>query len=151
MKFDYYKENFETCYKNIEKKIIIEEYIPSLAGLDEYKIFCNNGEPKIVNVVYGRQSNNKVREVLTDIDLNILPTNQGMLPIDKNELYVPKCWNKMMTFAKKASKDFTMLRVDMLTDGDILYFCEFTFYDFGGNSIFYPAEMNKKIGNMFNI
>ena len=148
---DYYMTNFETCYLGIKKQIMIEEYFPSLSGLDEFKIFCNFGIPKMVNVVYGRQTGMEVSEVFTDENLKPFPVNQGLKKINENSVYAPKCWKQMIEFAKNASRNFPMLRVDMLVDGENFYFCEFTFYDYGGNSIFYPLEWNKRIGDLFKL
>ena len=148
---NYYHTFFERCYANVKGRILIEEYLPSIRGLDEYKFFCNYGQPKMLNVVYGRQDGDDVKEVFTDGELRILPVNQGLKLIDKDKVYKPKCWDSMVEFAKKASNNMPMLRVDILTDGDNFYFCEFTFYDFAGMSIFYPLEWNSIIGNMFDL
>ena len=148
---NYYHTSFEKCYVNVNRVILIEEYIPSLHGLDEYKFFCNYGKPKMVNVVYGRQDGDKVTEVFTDENLKVLPVNQGLKLTNAEKVYKPKCWDSMMDFAKKASINMPMLRVDILTDGVNFYFCEFTFYDFAGLSIFYPLEWNYTIGRMFEL
>ena len=148
---NYYHTSFEKCYDQIKRRILIEEYLPSVKGLDEYKVFCNYGEPKMVNVVYGRQDGDGVKEVFTDDKLKILPVNQGLKLIESGKVYKPKCWESMIEFAKKASAGKPMLRVDMLTDGNNFYFCEFTFYDFAGMSIFYPLEWNSIIGDKFDL
>lgn len=150
LKLNYYHTNFERCYKPIQPRIIVEEFFQSLSGIPEYKFFCNYGVPKMVNVVYDRQAGSRVREAFTDENLCIFPVHQDQPLISQEDIFQPKCWDEMLCFVKKVSKDFPFLRVDLMTDGTDFYFCEFTFYDFGGNAIFYPLEWDTKIGDLFD-
>ena len=151
LNLNYYHTDFERCYDKINRKIMVEEFLPSAGGLPEYKIFCNNGKPVMLNVVYGRQNGKEVEEAFTDVNLKKYPVYQDQGIIDQKNIFKPVCYEKMLDFAKKASEQFAMIRVDLLTDGNDFYFCEFTFYDFGGNAIFYPLEWNEKIGSLFDI
>lgn len=153
LKTNYYYYFFEKQYKHISPKVLCEEYIPSKdnKGLDEYKFFCNYGKIKMINVVYGRQSDKKIIENFTDENLNPLGVYQTLKLIDQQSLVSPKCMDGMKEFATKMSKPFPILRVDLMTDGEKFYLCEFTFFDCGGNNIFNPPEGNKKIGDLFDI
>ena len=153
LKSNYYYCSFEKPYKNIDPRILCEEYLPSMnnKGLDEYKFFCNYGNIKMINVVYGRQSNSKIAECFTDSNLISLGATQDLKILSDDDVVAPKCFDDMKKFASKMSEQFPILRVDLMTDGVKFYFCEFTFFDCGGNNIFYPPDSNKKIGDLFDI
>lgn len=152
IKLNFYYVNFEKCYDKVEPKIFIEEYLgDSIIGIPEYKVFYNYGVPKLLNVVYGRQSNGKTIEAFLDMSLKKLDMHQKVEILEEKDIIIPKCWDKILEFGKKASEGFPILRVDVLSDGDNYYFCEFTFYDCGGNAVFVPLESNKTLGEMFNI
>ena len=153
IKQNYYHHNFEKDYDTLDGSILIEEYISSFqeSGMDEYKFFCNNGEIKMINVVYGRQTGDEVREAFTDASLKIFDTWQDNKVLKQEDIYIPNCFEKMVKFSKDVSKSFPMIRVDLLTNGNQLYFCEFTFYDCAGMNVFYPLEKNYEIGSLFNI
>lgn len=151
LKLNFYHAQFEKVYDNLTPKIFAEEYldISSDSGLDEYKFFCNYGIPKMINVVYGRQRKECVKEAFTDIDLIPFPVNQGQSILSKDEIYHPCYLKDMIEFAKEVSKNYPLLRVDLFAKNDDFYFCEFTFYDLAGNGIFYPEEYNNIIGDLF--
>ena len=153
LNFNYYHLALEKVYLNIKPKIFIEEYIPSMnnLGLDEYKFFVNNGDIKLLNVVYGRQNKGKIKEAFTTPDLKVLPVNQGNEIIKQSEIKRPPCFDDMVSFCKNTVADRPLIRVDLMTDGKTFRFCEFTFYDCGGMNIFYPLEYNKIIGSYFDI
>ena len=153
LKSNYYYYSFEKPYKNIEPKIFVEEYIPSPknAGLDEYKFFCNYGQVKMINLVKGRQDDKNIKEIFVDENCVPLRVKQQLDTLDINTLVVPKCFNDMKEFASKMSIHFPILRIDLMINVDKFYFCEFTFFDCGGNNIFYPIENNKKIGDLFDL
>ena len=61
MKLDFYKRSREYVYKNIKRKIIVEELIldDSKEIPNDYKIFCFNGKPKFIQVDINRFKNHK--------------------------------------------------------------------------------------------
>ena len=150
---NWYYQEFESNYKKIKPAVFVEEYFSTMSdvGLNEYKFFCNYGEVKLVNVVYNRQDDDNLEEVFTDELLNPLGAYQKRKIIEKRDIIKPRHFNEMIEFASHFSKDFPFLRVDLLCDDDSCYFCEFTFYDFGGFSCFYPENENKRLGDLFVI
>ena len=151
IKYNYAYNSFEMIYWNVKPRIIIEEYLDTLnnGGLDEFKMFCNYGEIKLINIVKGRQQGNKVHEAFVDENLKKFPVHQDQLDLSQEEIYKPKCFDKMIEFCKKTVSDRPLIRVDFMVKDDKFYFCEFTFYDCSGVNIFYPLEYNKKIGDLF--
>ena len=121
--------------------------------MNEYKIFCNYGEPKLINVVYGRQVEYKgnASECFTDAKLNILNAKQSLDLISQDKLIIPPCFQEMINICKKVTINFPMIRVDFLVYKNNFYFCEFTFVDCAGMAIFEPKEANYMIGDMFDL
>lgn len=153
IKLSYYTINFEKPYLKIKPQIFIEEYLSSFndGGLDEFKFFLNKGEIKMINVIYGRQKGDDIKEAFTDKELRLLGAHQNVPTLTQDEIYRPKCFDKMIEFCKKTVSDRLLIRVDLMTNGESFYFCEFTFYDCAGFNIFYPLDFNYKIGNLFDI
>ena len=153
LKLNYYHLSLEKQYNDIIPQIFIEEYIPSFKqkGLMEYKFFCNFGNVKFINVVRGRQSADQLKEAFVDPDLNKFETYQKEKMLTQEEISKPECFEKMVSFCEKETKNRPLIRVDLMTNGKDFYFCEFTFYDCGGMNIFHPLEMNKKLGDLINI
>ena len=150
------EEFFEKEKNDIENEISEhqkskEEYMQSLndVGLHEYKFFCNYGKVKLINVVHGRQNGDFIKEAFVDPDLKILNAHQDLNSLSQDEIKKPECYEKMIEFCEKTSKDIPLLRVDLMTDMKNMIFCEFTFYDCGGMNIFIPNEANYEIGNLF--
>lgn len=153
LKLNYYHLNLEKVYDSIAPQILIEEYLPSIDknGLDEYKFFCNNGEIKLINVVYGRQKMEKVKEAFTKPDFSVLPVYQDQGILKQKEIYRPDCFDAMVDFCKNTSKGHLLIRVDLMTDGKDFKFCEFTYYDCAGYNIFFPLDQNIAVGDLIDI
>lgn len=51
----------EWTYKNVKPRIICEKYLVDESGteLKDYKVFCFNGEPKLIQVDYNRFKGHK--------------------------------------------------------------------------------------------
>ncbi len=150
---DYYYHEFEWPYKGLKKQIIIEDYLPSNNddGLTEFKFFCNYGSVKMINVVSGRQNDVMLKEAFTDENLVKFNVHQNQKTFLQSELIKPICFDEMLEFSRQFSKEYPILRVDLLCDGKTFYFCEFTFFDCAGFNYFYPASSNLEIGNLFNL
>lgn len=153
LKFNYSHVDFQRVYENVKPSVLIEEYLPSpnQKGMDEFKLFCNYGDVRLINVVFGRQAGAQKAEAFTDKNLKIIPTKQSYNLLNQEEIYKPLCFEEMVDFCKKTISDRPMVRVDFMTDGTNFYFCEFTFYDCAGFNLFYPLEYNKIIGDLFTL
>lgn len=148
LKEDYYLSNYEWPYKNINRKIIAEEYIGDNngLGLNDYKFYCFNGIPKFFLVSSNRMT--KVRFDYFDIDKNPLPFKQGgeSAHVDLSRL---KNYEEMLMLAKALCKDFPHVRVDLYNIDGKIYFGELTFFDSAGFGKFTPTEWDYKFGDAF--
>jgi hypothetical protein len=156
-KLDYcLKHNFwylgrEWVYKNVKPCIVAEKYMvdESENELKDYKVFCFNGEPKIIQVDYGR---------FTEHKRNLYDTKWKYIeaaieyPTDKKvEIERPKQLSQMLQLAKILSKDIPFIRTDLYSINDKLYFGELTFFQGSGFEKFSPNEWDKKLGEWIKI
>ena len=112
---DFYKGGREWPYKDVPRRIIAEEYIPSLGHPDsvEYKITCMNGEVKFVTFCKGLHITDLSLRTNDhfDKDFKRLPFyvyyKNSNIPYEK-----PKTWDKMIEIAEKLAKGIPYVRVD---------------------------------------
>jgi len=66
-------------------------------------------------------------------------------------LYPPQYLNEMLEIARKLSKPFPHVRVDLYEEENKVFFGELTFYHFGGFTKFEPDEWDYKLGEFFDL
>lgn len=148
LKTDLYVVWKEWPYKNVTPRIIAELYMGDETGeaLKDYKFFCFDGVPKIVQVDYGRFVNHKRN--LYDIEWNRLPFSLGF-PTDWDcEIEKPEALGEMIDMVKRLSKGIPHVRVDLYYIDGKVYFGEMTFYHGSGFEKFTPEEYNKFFGEL---
>ena len=157
---DYYKIAREWPYKNVPRKIIAEQYMedvvleytttPKDIGLTDYKVFCFNGQAKMILVAIDRFAPSGVKFNYYDRDFNLLDFDwtheRTETKIDK-----PPMLDKMFELAEKLSKGIPHLRVDFYQVGSKIYFGELTFFHAGGFTLFNPNEWDEKIGSWLTL
>lgn len=151
LKVDFYMLGREWAYKNVENRIICEEYLesPESYGLNDYKVFCFNGVPKLIQVDYDRFTEHK-RNLYTPqwvfIDEKVAYENDPCANIPK-----PQNLEEMLACARKLSNGFPHVRVDFYSIGERLVFGELTFYHGAGYLKFENEEFEKKLGNLWEL
>lgn len=145
LKRNYFWQSREWPYKNVNPKIIAEEYMVDESGteLKDYKIFCFNGEPKFLFVATDRPYD--TRFDFFDMEFNHLPFLNGHLNADR-ELNRPDGLEKMIEIAKKLSKNMKQVRIDFYDINGKVYFGEITFFHWSGMVPFEPEEWDYKLG-----
>lgn len=146
---NHYYDFFEWCYKDIEPKIIIEQFLEQIGGdLYDYKLYSFNREVQFMLIVSNR-FNNKHYDFY-DKNYNKLDFTWTSKPSPNG---IQKNYNidKMISLAKKLSNDFLFVRVDFFDTGEKLYIGELTFYPGNGTDSFEPSEWDYKFGNMINL
>lgn len=145
--------NREWPYKNVKPRIIAEKLITEISnpdGLVEYKIFCFNGEPKIVLVCKGQAHAAGRTNDYCDLNLQRFPFT-SLNPNSNGDLSIPEELPELLDVAKKLSKGIPLVRVDTyLTEGKI-YFGELTFFHNSGMAKFDPPEWDKKLGEWIEL
>lgn len=150
LSYNYFYEHRDFIYKNIKPRIIAEKFMVDESGtvLKDYKIFCFNGEPKMLFVAIDRPF--ETRFDFFDMDWNHLPLKQGH-PLATKEIKKPVGFENMKEIARKLSKGFPHVRVDLYDINGHVYFGELTFFHFSGNVPFEPAEWDYKIGKWLKL
>lgn len=148
LKKNYFYLGREWPYKNIKPRIIVEKYMGD--NLNDYKIFCFNGEPKFTLVCSNRNGNSKNTDFY-DNNWNLLPFTRACHVNNPNGIDKPKNFNKMLEIAKKLSANIPFLRVDLYVINGKIYFGELTFYPSSGFESFTPEEWDEKLGDMLDL
>lgn len=147
---NYYWSNREWPYKNVKPRIIAEEFLEDMDELVEYKMFCFNGEVKMILVCKGQAHGEGRTNDYCDMSLHRLPFT-SLYPNSKGELSVPKELSELLDVAKKLSVGIPQIRVDTyLADGKI-YFGELTFFHNSGMAKFDPPEWDEKLGEWIKL
>lgn len=148
---NYVKYNKEYPYANVPHRYIAEEYKEDESGfeLKDYKIFCFDGEPKMIFVASDRQIG-ATKFDFFDLEWNHLPIQQEY-PNNPNGIPKPKNIEEMLDVASKLSKGFPHLRVDLYNcDGEI-FFGELTFFHNSGTFPWHPEEWDYKLGEWLKL
>lgn len=151
---DYYKIHREWPYKNVEKRIIAEEYVEddNTKELRDYKFYAFNGHVEAMLLATNRQS--KIKELNFDYfdshgqHLNLINywhPNADVTP------ELPTHFDEMVKLAKKLSKGFPHVRVDFYEANDRVYFGELTFYDMGGYLKLKPENWEYEWGDLIDL
>lgn len=151
LKTKFYKKGREWVYKGVKPRIIAEEYKVDESGceLKDYKIFCFNGEPKIIQVDFDRFVNH--RRNIYDTNWNVLDVEIEYPSDKKHIIEKPEKLDEMLEIAKKLSKGIKHVRVDLYCSGKEIYFGELTFYHGSGIEQFRPKEFNIQMGKWIDI
>lgn len=151
LKRNYYLYSREWPYKNVKPRIIAEEYMVDETGteLKDYKIFCFNGEPKYIQVDYGRFTEHKRNVYTLDweyIDMSIKFPTDSKVQISK-----PYNLEKMIELSKILSDNIPQVRVDFYSINEKIFFGELTFYHGSGYEKFTPKEWDYKFGDLIKL
>lgn len=152
---NYYVFNKEYPYRYLKPRIIAEEYKEDESGyeLKDYKIFCFNGEPKILFVASDRQkAGEDTKFDFFDLDWNHLPFTNGH-PNSTEEIVKPKNFDEMLEVARKLSGGAKnpQVRIDLYNCNGKIYFGEITFFHWSGMTAFEPMEWDFKLGEMIKL
>ena len=153
LKHSYYSTNREWPYKYMKKRIICEEYIGSDDGTPpmDYKIFCFEGEPKLIQLDINRFQDHK-RNIF-DISWNQIKNVEIAHEQDYSKVYEkPRNLEEMLDIARKLSNGFEHVRIDLYNMDGKIYFGEMTFFHGAGIfEYFRPKEFHILVGSWFNL
>jgi len=143
----YYIKNREWVYEGIKPKIIAERLLSNEMPID-YKFFCFNGEPKYLYTATERETDLKID--FFDLNFNKLNFRRKYKNSEKI-IDKPKCFDKMVEYAKKLSEDFPFVRVDFYEIEGKVIFGELTFFPGSGMEKFEPEEWDYKFGELLKL
>ncbi len=150
--YDYYKLAAEWPYKDVQRRIIAEEYLEDnrYHELRDYKFFCFSGKVKALFIATERQHRAEPYFDFFDRDFNHLDIVQGhpQAPIPPEK---PVNYDLMIELAEILSKDLSQVRVDFYEVNGKVYFGELTFFHHSGIVPFEPREWDKVFGDWFQL
>lgn len=139
----------ELHYHDIPHRIIAEELLgDGSADVPDFKFFCFDGNPVCCWVDRDRRTNH-CRDFY-DMEWNHLPWTLSH-PNSAKENPKPQNYEEMIELAKKLSKGFSFVRVDLYNLNGKIYFGEMTFTSGSGVTRFRPDEANKMLGDMWHL
>jgi len=153
LRTDYFILKREWQYKNIQRKIICEQYISDdekNGVLTDYKFFCFSGIPKFLYVATD-SSNQNEHETFLDLDWKKVPFRRKEYPEHSSVPKKPVNFDKMVQIAKQLSDGIPFLRVDFYEVGGKLFVGELTLFPGAGYLVFNPDEYNSIIGDWINL
>lgn len=153
LKHDIYTNTREWPYKNVPRRIIAEKLIeiPDKEDLTDYKIFCFNGEPRYIQVIQDRNTNETIDFFDTDWNHQEFYGLNPKAHQSNSEIARPTNLSDMIEIARKLSKDIPFVRVDLYQTVEGVYFGELTFYPASGLGSFTPEEWNQRLGDMIKL
>ncbi len=147
---NHYYYSYEWCYKNIEPKIICEEYIEQMDGnLFDYKFHCFNGVPRHIGVFLYRNTPN-FRSCYYNVNWQKEDYQFGYKKYD-DEIMKPNKLYDMINISKILSNYFINVRVDFFEVENKLYVGELTLYDGAGLDKFFNIEQDYKFGELLTL
>lgn len=150
---DYYLTSREWPYKNVNRKIICEEYLEdkeSPSDLKDYKLMCFDGKVMCTFVCTDRANNKGLKVTFFDNNWNVLPFERKY-PKSAEPIVKPKNFEKMIELAEILSKGIPFVRVDFYEVNDKIYFGELTLYPGSGFERFSPESADYMIGDLIRL
>jgi hypothetical protein len=136
---------FETQYKNIQPRIIIEDYLKEEGrDLYEYQLWCFLGNIEFISVILGPHEKNE--KLSYDIDWNLLPFVTSY-PKMTHRIEKPDNLDTLVKLAKTLSDGFIFVRVDFYIKDSKIYFGEMTFTPACGLVSWTPQEYDTLFGS----
>lgn len=151
---DYGKLVNESWYSKITPSVLVERRLfdrASTKQIEDYKfhVFNNSGQEQIiiVDIHYDRFSNYHHRS-LFDVDLNYLNISIRY-PSIITKIAGLENYDEMVEVARKLSKPFSYVRVDLYSVNSKTYFGELTFAQGGGYSSMRPPAADYWLGSLW--
>ncbi len=142
---------FELHYKDIQRKIIAEQYIENDdSDLYDYKFWCFDGKVKYIQFLSERNTKGlKMAFYNTDWEKQDFVYSY---PLDTKNIEKPDNLEEMIRLAEKLSEGFNHIRVDFyrLNNGKI-YFGEMTFTSCSGVCKWVPKGQDLIMGEMIKL
>jgi uncharacterized protein (DUF362 family) len=150
LKINYFTFGREHQYREIPPRLIVEELLlgPGYRDLRDYKFFCFNGEPRLIQVDidrYGTHRRNFFDPDWRRLDLRVL------FPCYDGEVPRPTALPEMLAVARRLSRNLCFARVDLYLTENRVLFGEITLHPGGGVEPVSPAGMDFVLGDYLRV
>jgi hypothetical protein len=124
---DYAAAIREMQYRDLPKKIIVEQLIPSASpALDDYKFHCVHGQPLVCQVDHNRFGQGW-SQLFSVPDFKPMDADDGLVAPESFQLPAQDRVRAMMSAARALAAPCDFVRVDLYNGLDGVYFGELTF------------------------
>lgn len=151
MKKEWFWLGREWPYVGLTPRIICEEYISEFdKSPDDYKIWCFNGKPLIINIHRDRFGDHR-QDFYSLQGKQFAFNNIGYVNSDVKQIAITPSIQKCLEYARILSKNTFFSRIDFYIAQNRVYFGEITFFDGAGFCDFVPDEVNYLLGNCLHL
>lgn len=140
-----YRVSREANYKNLRPRLICEELIDEPSAIVDYKLFCFDGMPKVIQIDVGRHSKH-VRTLYTT-DWAIIDASYSKPK--GTAVARPACLEDMLQLARTLAQDFESVRVDFYIVGNRPIIGELTHCPEQGHGRFGSIEEERRFSQLF--
>jgi hypothetical protein len=114
----------------------------------DYCFYCFGGEPFMISVDVDTRTDHKCNYMTPQWER--LPI-RSVYPNSDRNLQAPSNLEEMVTVARKLSRQFPFVRVDLYAVDGKTYFGELTFTPSGGLNKFSPKQVDFRLGSLIDI
>jgi hypothetical protein len=137
---NYYNVGRERNYRHLKPKVIVEPLIFDSTNVEDFKIFCFNGKPRIIQVDVDRHirhTRNYFDTEWNELDFSII--------YPRADVTVPRPANLeiMVSIARRLSARFSFVRIDLYSNGRDVLVGEITNCSENAGGFFVPADAEK--------
>lgn len=151
LKTNFYWQGREWPYKNVKPRIYAEEYLADAGDtqLSDYKVFCFDGRPQLIQVDYDRYNGHKRQ--FFDCEWNRMDISFHFPSDTTKVISRPAVLEEMLELARRLSAGFPHLRTDFYIVGERLYVGEMTFFHGTGFGKWSPEGTDAWLGQFLKI
>ena len=142
---DYYRHGREWNYRGLQPKVIVEPLIFGGTNVEDFKIFCFRGEPRLIQVDLDRYIDHKRK--FFDVDWNEQDFSI-IYPRSTAEFPRPATLEKMLWAARELSAPFSFVRIDLYSDGRQVLVGEVTNCSENAGGFFVPRSAERQASEL---
>jgi hypothetical protein len=144
----YFSANREPNYKGLEHKLIVEPVVGGAFGsIDDIKVFCFHGRPKLIQIDRGRFRGEHRRDFY-DVDGQFLPI-EIKYPSEGAPFDYRAQLHEIVALSRTLSAGFDFLRVDFYISGGEVIVGELTSYPSNCVHDIRPPEADRIVAALF--
>lgn len=147
---NYYLEHREWAYKNIIRRILVQELVDDGSGPvpRDYRLYVFGGRVELVIVDW--QQSGETRSRFFNLPWEQLNVSNGY-PEIIGDLRPPKHFDEMIAAAETLARDIDFVKVDFFDTDAKLYFGELTSTPNCGLTPTKPAEFDRHLGSLWKL
>jgi hypothetical protein len=141
-RLNYYRLNREANYRSLKPKVIVEPLLFGSSNVQDYKVFCVDGQPKLIQVDVDRYIEHQRKY----FDANWHEQDFSIkYPRTARTISKPANFDEMMEIAAKLSAAFWFVRIDLYSNDKEVYVGEITHCADNADGRFIPASAEQRV------